>query len=515
MKLVLPEKMKEIDKKTIEELGVPSLLLMESAAAAVELQVLSFSPRKILLLCGRGNNGGDAYAAGRKLLARGLEVSALSLGMPVTKEARLNYRLFKAFGGKVYKYTELTKKTRSFISEHDLILDGLFGVGFKGSLSAEMIDLIEYVNALSAIKVAVDIPSGVDGTNGSINPIAFKANVTVTFGAGKPGHFFFPGCVYTGTLHIARIGFPERLVEDLSNIELVDDQLAKALLPERIPWGHKGTFGKVCIVGGSSDYTGAALLAALGSMKIGAGIVYTFTPREAQEIVRNNLPEAICIASKSVVLTPEDVDALIALLDKVDALVVGPGIGRADETIDFVKELLSSKRLKSLGAVIVDADALYAVSRVPETIKRKGNFILTPHPGEFSRLTKKPIEEVVNNMDTVKSFAMEMELQLTLKGAVSIIADKSGGIWLNNTGNTGLAKGGSGDLLSGTIAGLSAQGLAPLEALVLGSYFMGKAAELTDKYEATLSASAIAANYGKVFEYLKAYESDSRDKRYN
>lgn len=502
MKLVLPKEMKEIDRRTIEEFDMPSLLLMENAATAIEHEIVPFSPRKVLLLCGSGNNGGDAYAAGRKLLARGMEVNALRIGMPSTREARFNYKLFKNFGGKVYVYRALTEKIKNFIREHDLVLDGLFGVGFKGQLNTEIIDLIEYLNSLSIFRIAVDIPSGINGVNGTVNPIAFKADVTVTFGTAKPGHYFFPGHSFTGLLKIAKIGFPEKLFKT-SSIELVDDQLAKSFLPKRIPWGHKNTFGKVCIVGGSSKYTGAALLAALGSIRIGAGMVYTFTPKETQRVVRNSLPEVISIASKSAILTSEDLETLHALIDDIDTLVVGTGIGRADETVEFVKKLLSSEKVKSLKAVIIDADALYAVSKVPEIIMGRENFLLTPHPGEFSRLTRKAVEEIVNNIDAVKSFAREMETRLILKGAVSIIANESGNIWLNNTGNTGLAKAGSGDLLSGTIAGLVAQGLSPLEALIFGSYFMGKAAELAQEYEATLSASMIADNYGKVFEYLK------------
>ncbi|AKI97188.1 bifunctional ADP-dependent NAD(P)H-hydrate dehydratase/NAD(P)H-hydrate epimerase [Kosmotoga pacifica] len=507
MKLSLPSEMKEIDKQTIG-LGVPALLLMENAAGALVAELLNFSPKRVLLLCGKGNNGGDAYATGRLLLARGIEVNALSLGEPITKEARFNQRLFKAFGGKVYRYKKLTESRKKLIKEYDLILDGLFGVGFRGKLEKEIVSLIEYINSLQLKRVAIDIPSGVNGVNGSVNPVAFNAHVTVTFGLAKPGHFFFPGRNYVGSLRIAQIGFPEYILKKLSSIELIDDSLARELLPERPPWGHKGTFGRVCIVGGSPDYTGAVLLSALGSLRVGAGMIYTFTPKNAQSVVRNHLPEAIAIASKSNTLIPDDLNELIPLIEKTNALVIGPGIGRTEETQAFVRELLSNGKLDKLRSVVVDADALYAVSKWPEIIKGKKNFILTPHPGEFARLVDAGIEHVINNMNLIKAFAEENGVLIVLKGAVSIIATYSGNIWLNITGNTGLAKAGSGDLLSGTIAGFSAQGLESIDSLILGSYFMGKAAELSQKPESSLSPTIVAENYAEVFSYLQGSHNE-------
>jgi len=506
VKIAYPDEMKKIDRRAIE-IGVPSIVLMESAAIAVANEIMKKMPKKVTLLCGRGNNAGDAYAVGRHLLANGVEVFAVMLAEPSTKDCRKNYRLFRRFGGNVIKFCDL-KKHWNKIKESDVFVDGIYGTGFKGDLSSEIGELLEAVNKIHAFRVAVDIPSGVDGKNGEVRPTAFKANLTVTFGLAKPGHFFYPGRAFVGKLKIINIGFPEKLMTEEASLNLLTDKEASELLPSRPPYGHKGTFGKVLTIGGSEDYSGSVVLAALGAIKVGAGMVFTFTPEKVQSVVRNNIPEVIALAGNKPHLAITDLESILSTLSKVNVVIIGPGIGRKEETFELIKELLIESSARKI-PVIVDADAIHALKSLNHDQINWENIVITPHPGEFSSITERKIEEVINNIDLVKEFSKKNKINVLLKGATSIFSSYTGEIWLNTTGNTGLAKAGSGDLLTGTIAGFIAQGIDMKAATILGAYFMGKAAEMCEIYEASMSASQVSSVYSKIFKHLNTIRAST------
>lgn len=504
MKIAYPDEMRKIDLRTIE-MGVPSIVLMESAAIAVASEIMKRTPKKATLLCGRGNNAGDAYAVGRHLLANNVEVFAVKLAEPSTKDCRKNYRLFRKFGGKIIKIHNLWKHWNK-VKDSDVFVDGIYGTGFKGHLSPEIVELLEAANKTHAFKVAVDIPSGVDGKNGEVRPTAFKADLTATFGLSKPGHFFYPGRAFVGRLKIVNIGFPEEFMIEEASLNLLTDKEAAELLPSRPPFGHKGSFGKVLIIGGSEDYSGSVVLAALGAMRVGAGMVFTFTPEKVQSVVRNNIPEVIALAGNKPHLSIADLEGILSTLSKMSAVIIGPGIGRKKETFELIKELLidlSSRKIP----VIVDADAIHALKNLNHIKINWKNIVITPHPGEFSSITEQKIEEVVNNIEIVKEFSKKNRINILLKGATSIFSSYAGELWLNTTGNTGLAKAGSGDLLTGTIAGFIAQGLDIKSATILGAYFMGKAAEMCEIAEASMSASQVSSVYSKVFKHLNAIKA--------
>lgn len=501
MRIAFPDEMKTIDKETIE-MGIPSLVLMESASVEVMNVIIERYRGKIVVLCGPGNNGGDGYALARRLLINGYDVVVYSWKNPKSKDCIYNHDLFIKTGGEVKNLDDNTSLATD-LKDAQVIVDGLFGTGFKGTLPSEIKDLFNTINKCKCSRVAIDISSGVNGNTGEVNQTAFMADVTITFGLSKFGHYLQPGRYYTGELIIKNIGFPERIIEKHTKSECIDLELAKKLLPDRYPWEHKGSYGKVLIVGGSENYTGAPLMAAQGALISGCGKVITYTPKNAQAVIRNNIPQVIAYGSEDINLNENDLPAAKKLLKDIDVLVIGPGIGRRDETKSFVLELIENAAEVSSIKVLIDADGLHAIKDEMYLLKKFDHAVLTPHPGEFSKLTGKRIEELINNIELIRKYADKWQTTIILKGSTSIISDRFKNVRLNITGNTGLAKGGSGDLLSGTIGALMAQNINCYDAASLGSYIMGKAAEMTDINPRSCTIQKVIDAYSKAFNSLK------------
>ncbi|MFO7882701.1 MAG: NAD(P)H-hydrate dehydratase [Kosmotogaceae bacterium] len=500
MRISFPDEMKRIDKETIE-MGVPSLVLMESASIEVKNIINERYKGKILILCGPGNNGGDGYALARRLLIEGYKVKVYSWKKPKSKDCIHNHDLFINIGGKVNNFDDYNQLI-SDVKASEVIVDGLFGTGFKGTLPEEFSSAFKVINNCKCKRIAIDISSGVNGSSGEVDKTAFLADVTVTFGLSKFGHFLQPGKYYTGELIVKNIGFPEKIIQKYIVNECIDVNLAKRLLPERYPWEHKGSYGKVMIIGGSENYTGAALMAAEGALISGCGKVTTYTPRNVQTVLRNNLPQVIAFGSKNKNLNNDDLEIVRDLINDIDVLVIGPGIGRKKETKSFVLGLLEmASKIDSL-KVLIDADGLIALKDNMELLNSIDDIVLTPHPGEFSALTEKRIDELINNVDLVREYANKWLSTFVLKGSTTIISDESKNIRLNITGNTGLAKGGSGDLLSGTIGALMAQNLKGFDAASLGTFIMGKAAEISDINARSCTIKDVTKAYSNVFNLL-------------
>jgi NAD(P)H-hydrate epimerase len=501
MKIVFPDEMKSIDKETIE-MGVPSLVLMESASIEVMNVIKEKFGRKILILCGPGNNGGDGYALARRLTVSGYNVVAYSWKNPKTKDCIHNRDLFADIGGTIKKFDNYNDLITD-IKNSEVVVDGIFGTGFKGTLPGEIIDAFNEINKHECSRVAIDISSGINGSTGEVNQAAFLADVTVTFGLPKFGHYLQPGKYYTGELIVKNIGFPEKIINKFASCECIDSKLANELLPYRYPWEHKGSYGKVMIVGGNEVYTGAPLMAAQGALISGCGKVITYTPENARETISNNIPQIIAYGSVKKNLSDNDLPVMKELLKDADALVIGPGIGRELETKKFVLGLLEMVSKLDLSKVLIDADGLLALKDDMKLLKNLDDTVITPHPGEFSKLTGKEINELINNVKMVREYAGKWKTTLILKGSTSIISDKGKNIRLNITGNTGLAKGGSGDLLSGTIGAFMAQNMNCYDAASLGSYIMGKAAEIANVNQRSCTIRDVTAAYSKVFDLLK------------
>lgn len=492
MRLAFPEQIRKIDSSIIDK-GVPSLLLMENAARSVFEVIRNGKSKKIAILCGGGNNGGDGYALARLLLNSGETVCVIECYPPSSEDCKKNASLYAAFKGKIYKRD--APGVKRVLSGVDLIVDGVFGTGFRSKLEKPLIELIEQINKLKTARLAIDIPSGVRAYDGSVGETAFRADKTVTFAMGKVGQFLYPGRDYCGEIIIKSEGFSREIMDRYSCCNLIDEDMVVRLLPERPANTYKGSYGKVLVIGGSEVYTGAPYLSALGASRSGCGMVYTFTPRDAATVVRTNLPEAIAEVSLDSHLVLKDIERVSSLIKIVDSVVIGPGLGRDVETIKTVLEILEAFPENKF---VIDADGLYALSRDLTVLSSLKDTLLTPHIGEFSRLNGEKTD-----LKSLIDFCSEHGCRSILKGASSVLCNPAGNLNINITGTTGLAKGGSGDLLSGAIGSFAAQTGNLETAAILGMYFMGKAAELTRVADASQTASIVAKGFSKVYSHLE------------
>ncbi|HHY15727.1 MAG TPA: NAD(P)H-hydrate dehydratase [Firmicutes bacterium] len=483
MRVVTGREMRLIEQQALETLGVSGLLLMETAgaglAALVAEQYGCPAGKKIHVLAGMGNNGGDGLVAARHLLSRGARPKVYLLGdeSGATPEHRVNLDILRRLGVElVLADTAHPDRLRFSLSMGDLIIDALLGTGFRGELAPDFQVLVETVNGLQRPVVAVDIPSGVHAATGQVRGAAVKADLTVGLGLLKAGCLLHPGREYSGDVKLINLGIP--LTGDGFPVRRLLDASILHTLPSRSPAGHKGTFGHVLVVGGSRNYAGAPSLSGQAALRGGAGLVTLAVP---ENIVSRFPP------SELIILPLEGTDsgslarsALAGLLKEganKDVLVVGPGLSREPESLDLVQHLLRAWDRPA----VIDADALEVLtSDFLKSIEpaNRSKWILTPHPGEMARLLgNTPAEVNENRLQIAQEFAEKWGLILVLKGAPTIIS--SGKItYINSTGSHGLASAGTGDVLAGLIGSLAAQGLNPLKAAAAGVYAHGAAGDL-------------------------------------
>lgn len=435
--------------------------LMEIAgtkAADVILKHYDIKNKRVLVLCGNGNNGGDGFVIANKLLQSGADVSVfLPLGTPKTESA-LHY----------FSLLPQNIVCECFSGEFDFIIDAVFGIGLCRRLDEKLIALINKINNLSAVKIAVDIPSGINCDNGEVLGDAFKSDLTITFIAPKPC-FYLPPCAdYYKTLEVVDIG-----VTPLeSDIKL----LSAPTLPERPKSSHKGTFGTALLICGSYGMAGAAILATRAALKSGVGIAKCLIPKSIYKILTVAVPEAVCLPKMSTL--KGGLSAFINIkpaLQKTSAALFGCGLSNTIHTKVLLKKLIKNNSCP----LVIDADGINALASCIDLLKKaNASIILTPHPAEMARLVKSDVKTVQANRITVaRNFAKQYNCILVLKGANTIIADPSGKVYFNTLGNSGMATGGSGDVLSGIIVSLLAQGLPPIEAAKAAVYLHSLAAD--------------------------------------
>jgi NAD(P)H-hydrate epimerase len=491
MKVVTAEEMQNIDRTTIEGFGVPGLVLMERAGQSVAKKITRiFRKKKVIVLSGGGNNGGDGIVVARNLKKKGwnVRVFLFSRESKLSPDCREQCRLAKKI--------KLPIEFRTDISEKDIrdaiVVDALLGTGISKSVRAPLSEVISVLNRSDVPVVAVDIPSGISSDNGRVMGDAVRADYTVTFGLPKMGHVFFPGKEYTGELFIEDIGFPEEmLTSDTLKAQIIDTNDAERLLPERPAYSHKGDYGHVLIVAGSRGKTGAAFMAGQACLRSGAGMVTLGVPETLVDTYHARVTEEMVLPLPDTGNGTLHHKAVIEILDflyeSADVLAVGPGIGVSDNTEKIIFELIR----RSTAPMVIDADGLNAINTVAYFKKAKSPIILTPHPGEMARLLnkktgtrtkkakktdiKRSIEE--DRINTVRSFSKDTGVYLALKGAPTVIAEPEGNVYINTTGNPGMAKAGSGDVLTGIIAAFLGQGLNPLDATALGTYIHGRAGD--------------------------------------
>lgn len=483
MKLLSPHQMQEIDRRAIEESQIPGILLMEHAA----YQIFSYLKEKnegkqILIICGPGNNGGDGLALARQLILWSkCKVKVLMASSPkkLTEDGKVYYNICKNLQVDVMQLEEDNKEEmlRQIDGAH-VVVDALFGTGLTRPIVGVYEEIITRVNRCQNFVISIDIPSGIDGLTGKIQGVAIKADVTITFMTPKLGLYLYPAISYIGELRIVDIGIPKRLIEETKvNTYSIEKEEMKELLPKRPIRSNKGTFGKVLTIGGKLGMAGAITLTSKAAYQVGCGTVTAMVPRSIIEIIQHKLTEVMAIGAPDIEghFSKLATSQLKEILSLYDVVAIGPGMGRNRENLDLLVEILVSDK-----PCVIDADALYFVPEVLEILKvRKAPTILTPHPGEMARLTHSSVQEILDNpLEYATNFATQFNVITILKLEKTVIADTSGNIYINRYGNSGLAKGGSGDALTGMITGLMAQHMKPVDAAKLGVYLQTRAADL-------------------------------------
>ena len=483
MKVLTAAQMREVDRRTIA-LGIPGIVLMENAGHRVtEFLAETFAPlsaHRVAILCGKGNNGGDGMVVARQLFTRfrprALHVVLVGEPAELKGEAAENYRMLEVAGCAVER--ELTPEMRSAT----IVVDALLGTGLKGPVTGALLELIREINTgfLRAKVVAVDIPSGLESDSATSSGETVRADYTVTFTAPKVGQVLPPNCARVGRLHVAAIGSPPEFYEDDDSIflSLVESSDLKRLFGPRVPWAHKGDFGHVLVIGGSRGKTGAAAMAGMAALRAGAGLVTVASAASAIPVIASHAPELMTEPlpeTEAGSISTGSFARLAELIENKDVVALGPGLGTHPETVAVVRRLVE----EFPQPMVIDADGLNALVGQASSLPR-GVRIYTPHPGEMARLTGTTTAEVqAGRVGVARGFATQHKVILVLKGYRSLIASADGQVRVNPTGTPALAKGGSGDILTGAIAGLLAQfPREPELAATAGVYLHGLAGEL-------------------------------------
>ncbi|MDO8586303.1 MAG: NAD(P)H-hydrate dehydratase [Armatimonadota bacterium] len=498
MKIVTAEQMREIDKRAAEEYDVPSLLLMENAGletcrAAISM-LSDLLGNSVLIVAGKGNNGGDGFAAARHLTDSGVAVTvALAADADEVKgDARANLEIVFRMGIRCLQVADAAD-IRELLASCDLVIDALLGTGVKGPVTGIAADIINAINESGNPVISIDLPSGVSADTGERAGPCVHATQTITLALPKIGLVTYPAAEHVGRLTVTDIGIPKALIDksDLK-LDLLTDEMIRERLPVRKADAHKGAFGHLGVFAGSVGMTGAASLTSEAAARVGAGMVTLGCPWSLNDILEVKLTEAMTVplpetATRSI--SRDAVDAAASMLKRCNSVAIGPGLGRDPDTVRFVHALLSTLDLPA----VIDADGLNALAEKPEVLKNlKSPAVITPHPGEMSRLigtTSAAIQS--DRLKAAAEAAARFGTVVVLKGARTVIAAPDGRAFISPTGNPGMASGGVGDVLTGAIGGFLAQGLSALDAAICGVYLHGLAGDLAaeDLAEAGLIAS--------------------------
>jgi len=473
MRIVSGDEMKDVDRITIQEYGISDELLMENAGFEfVQALLKEFKlsdGAKIAVLCGGGNNGGDGFVIARLLNRKGFKVKVYLF----VKQEKLggialaNFKRLYHYNIEVMEISseEMFIQKKEELSCFNLLVDALLGIGFQGKPRGIIAKAIQYVNTLNIQVVSVDMPSGIDANGGQSEPLAVKARATYTMGALKYGLIDYPGKEYAGRVRVLDIGFPQEVIDRVkSSAYFLERELVKKIIPVRKPDSHKRNYGHLAVIGGMQGYQGAAIMASEAALRSGSGLVTMFFSPQVQfrkpdEVISRFLP----VDSAGNIRT----DEIEGIFDTYSALVVGPGLGVSDNALRLVEALIGSGK-----KIVIDADGINNLAKNPSILKnRRGNIVLTPHIGEMSRLCGIEKTEIKREKRKIaRDFAEKNGVTLVLKDSVTVIATKEGKIYINNGGVPSLAKGGSGDVLSGIIGAFLARGLNEENASAAGVY---------------------------------------------
>jgi hydroxyethylthiazole kinase-like uncharacterized protein yjeF len=488
MRIVTAEEMRFLDDRTIREIGIPGIVLMENAGRAVAEKAAellgSVKNKRVYVFAGKGNNGGDGFVCARYLHNWGARVK-IFLIEPLDRlqgDSRVNGEIALKLGIQMGLLTERRegKKLRYSLPFADLLIDGLLGTGISKPVEGLVAEMIQLINEAGKPTIAVDLPSGIDANTGQVLGEAVQATHTVTLALPKRGIVVYPGKEYAGQVTVADISIPIGTIEEQSKgVNLITEETVAEILPHRVADSYKGDYGRAFILAGSPGMTGAAYLCSQSCLITGTGLVTLGIPAELNGLMESKTTE---VMTKPL---PQSAEGLFSkaclpilgeLLTGIDVLAIGPGLGRSDELTEIVWELIKQSPVP----LILDADGLYALSEGIEILlEAKSPAILTPHLGELSRLTGLTVTELKKDpIGYCQKIAQDLGVYLVMKGSVTMIGNPEGQVWVNTTGNSGMATGGTGDVLTGVIAGLLAQGLEPGQACIAGVYLHGLAGDL-------------------------------------
>lgn len=520
MRILSAEAMREVDRRAIEEIGIPSLVLMENAARGLadvvdeadELLELEAPVGSVAIFCGPGNNGGDGLALARHLDGRGYELAVfLVLGeKELSGDAAVQQEICEQAGIELFPLDPDGDlgPALAVAREADLMVDALFGTGLGRPLEGGYADLVEALNELPVPRLAVDLPSGLNGSRHDVFGPAVEADVTVTFAALKPATVLPPAAERVGEVVVTDLGIPPWLVDEAEEeagiLQLMEPRELASELPPRRPESHKGDFGHGVLVAGSPGKAGAAILAARGAVRAGIGLLTAAVPEPLWAAVDGASLESMTLplpASAEGTFGSAAADRVLAFLEDKDALAVGPGLGQGEETGEAVRRLV----LEAEVPLVLDADGLNAFAgRAGELEERRAPTVLTPHPGELGRLLGTSSQEVQEDrVAAVRRGAAETGAVVVLKGHQTLVATPEGDVHLCPVGNPGMASGGTGDVLTGVLLGLLAR-LDDLPAACLGVYLHGLAGDLAleARGEESLAAGDLLDHLGDAFAYL-------------
>jgi len=488
MKILTSDQMRQVEEECAK-IGLATSALMENAGQAVATEVKKIlgkvDKKSIIILIGPGNNGGDGLVAARHLNDWGAKVSLYLYGQRPSDDP--NFKLVKERGITCVDLSqdEKQEKLNELLSSAEAAIDALFGTGKGRPLSGILLQALAAVAEAKKERpqlkiIALDLPSGLNADSGAADPNCLYADYTITLGFAKPGLFISPGRERVGKISVVDIGMPAHLADKVK-LELLTREWARSALPSRPLEANKGSFGKVLAVAGSINYIGAAYLACSGAIRVGAGLVTLATPTSLQPILASKLTEVTYLPlpeSRRGIVSPGAARLIHEQLDQYDVLLLGCGLGQSQSAIRFVGASLLKRRVAI--PLVLDADALNTLARIPDWWQRlTGEVILTPHPGEMAKLTGLSVEDVQSDRLGIASrVAREWGKTIVLKGANTVVAIPDGQSAVSPVANPGLASAGTGDVLSGAIAGLLAQGLSPFDAAALGVYLHGEAGDM-------------------------------------
>ena len=510
------QQVRDADNYAINNLGIPGIVLMENASLNVFNSIIKkygevYHLNTVGVLAGKGNNGGDGFAIARHFINYGSDVIVIALGEEeeLRGDALTNYRILKNLiqsreKSKIITYTQ--EKDLTAISNCSLIIDAMLGTGTRGELSDPYKSIVEFVNDLGSIKVAVDLPTGLD-LNNAVGSTIFKADLTITLAELKTGLFYGDGIGNVGEVEKGSIGMGQGYFESLEVTDfLIEPEDAFVGLPEKSIDDYKYSAGKVLVIAGSGSYTGAGVLSAESVLKAGAGACFLAVPGSIQQLMQHKLKEVITLKyedENTGYLRTENIDEISEKIDWTDVIAIGPGLGREETTLEAVNEVLSTGKDKKF---VIDADALYGLHNGKYKQLKSKSKVFTPHHKEFSDLLEISLPELKNDLLKFgKDFAVETKSFLVLKGAPTIIFNPSGEAFINTTGNPGMAKFGTGDVLTGVIAGFLAQSDSIEDAVIAAVYLHSLSADLL-MYEMTeygFTATEIMENLPYAIKFIR------------